>query len=1110
MLRPIIMIGCGGAGNKVVRNARDAVERQLKRTGWDHGVPQAWQFIGIDSNRQLEDPSIPFLPEKDYVNIAGPFSYYQELNSALEAKFGPRGQRPDSFKEFLGWRPNPTQVQTPLDRYGQYLPRSTQRIEFLVGGQERIRERLGYAFNQCVLGTAELQEISEGLGFGFAPETSSPAPIVLIVGSTAGSTGAGIMLDVVDLVRAIDVNGAFPTLVALMPDVFGSVLNDAMTANSAAFMSELVNAYWDRETPEPGIIPPNVQVHTRGPHSVYVIGRRNLDGLDLFDSRNVYRAVGKVLAAVTTSIRVQQDFYQYQTVDWANRAAVNAGGYGFANQHLPGVASSFGSATISIGRDRFRDYIRKLLHRSIIEQLVDGFEAAAVANFGETEAKSMATPTKVTELARRNSDNFMLDCGLTHKQIGDSFVSNDVMKAQHGQVANLIKAPFQTVKQQAASTWFYTIMAQAQQTKVSSKQKADAEVNDRLQQWSSEVYRRVLRTSTEFSASLSIPVVLTLIEIARADALKTASELREKAKEDRTNAAHAEAKARTHLANQKGNVRLSSSPVQETVNDISKAIVWEWTAGVREKLSAELEAVATSMLTSIEVGLRNSYARISTWVAPQDGRPPIVATWPKNTNEVPASFAPSPVEFFLEDYTAWPQYARELIQQSLGARQGLPTDPIEAARTLIIRGGFGGTGNGHAVSPLIWGEGYGSEPEWEAGHVASIKVDDSIEGLGERIDAWLSRPATEVNRVLTEGLATYLSPDNPITGAPVANHLKRLKVFREKLQLALMTSRPLIEIDQRVNAVVHPRPTSCSLNIGGFPFGEGHPARQSTEEIIQGFLGTSEPVDWAFTPRECETVLVSSFLNYPVNPSAMSSFTEPLAGSVNHFSGDLLRSAFWQWRRACTLQKFVPLPYELRLAAIRGFAIARAIGVMSAEVQRQNVIADRDGDKFFPKHLLTLTDRNNLLPALLEAMVLTFAEVSTKGKDAFAAYESLIKYGTGEGIFDEIQVGGLVEHFLDTGEYDGVRIVDQDRANSVVGIDRYQRAEKIIEYLQRNIERFEDLERSGPDPQSWRNQIGDMNPIDTLTHELLTDLRNAYGQVLDAVRKWQSPSQYLV
>jgi hypothetical protein len=327
-------------------------------------------------------------------------------------------------------------------------------------------------------------------------------------------------------------------------------------------------------------------------------------------------------------------------------------------------------------------------------------------------------------------------------------------------------------------------------------------------------------------------------------------------------------------------------------------------------------------------------------------------------------------------------------------------------------------------------------------------------------------------------------------------------VFREKLQFALMTSRPLIEIDESLNNVVHPRPISCSLNIGGFPFGEGHPARQSIEEIIQGFLGTSEPIDWAFTPTECESVLVSSFLNYPVNPSVVTSFTEPLANSVHRFNREVMQTSFWRWRRAHSLQKFVPLPYELRIAAIRGFAVARALGVMSAEERDQNVIADRDGDKQFPKWLLTPTDRNNLFSALLEAMVLAFAEVSSKGKDAFAAYESLIEYGTGQGLWIDFRVNGLFRHFLETGNYDGVRIVDQGRADSVSGIDRFERAEKVIEYLQRNIERFEDLERLGPDPQSWRNSDGTVQPIDTLTHELLPDLRNAYGQVLDAVQKW--------
>jgi hypothetical protein len=411
-------------------------------------------------------------------------------------------------------------------------------------------------------------------------------------------------------------------------------------------------------------------------------------------------------------------------------------------------------------------------------------------------------------------------------------------------------------------------------------------------------------------------------------------------------------------------------------------------------------------------------------------------------------------------------------------------------------------GNGESILPLIWDGGNEPEPEWTSDRPSFIRVDDSIAGLGERIDAWLSRPATVVNRVLTEGLAAYLSPENPITCAPVADHLQRLKVFREKLQLALMQSRPLIEIDESLNAVVHPRPISCSLNIGGFPFEEGHPARELTEEIIQGFLGTSEPIDWAFTPTECESVLVSSFLNYPVNPSVVTSFTEPLANSVHRFNREVMQTSFWRWRRAHSLQKFVPLPYELRIAAIRGFAVARALGVMSAEERDQNVIADRDGDKQFPKWLLTPTDRNNLFSALLEAMVLAFAEVSSKGKDAFAAYESLIEYGTGQGLWIDFRVNGLFRHFLETGNYDGVRIVDQGRADSVSGIDRFERAEKVIEYLQRNIERFEDLERLGPDPQSWRNSDGTVQPIDTLTHELLPDLRNAYGQVLDAVQKW--------
>ena len=46
MLRPIIMIGCGGSGQKAVRYVRDSVKRHLEHQGWEGDFPKAWQFIG--------------------------------------------------------------------------------------------------------------------------------------------------------------------------------------------------------------------------------------------------------------------------------------------------------------------------------------------------------------------------------------------------------------------------------------------------------------------------------------------------------------------------------------------------------------------------------------------------------------------------------------------------------------------------------------------------------------------------------------------------------------------------------------------------------------------------------------------------------------------------------------------------------------------------------------------------------------------------------------------------------------------------------------------------------------------------------------------------------
>ena len=88
MLRPVIMIGCGGSGQKAVRYIRDAVRRQLDHNNWEGGIPNAWQFIGLDTLNIQEAPGeIPLLPASDYKSVSLEFDTFTDLTNALPVGF---------------------------------------------------------------------------------------------------------------------------------------------------------------------------------------------------------------------------------------------------------------------------------------------------------------------------------------------------------------------------------------------------------------------------------------------------------------------------------------------------------------------------------------------------------------------------------------------------------------------------------------------------------------------------------------------------------------------------------------------------------------------------------------------------------------------------------------------------------------------------------------------------------------------------------------------------------------------------------------------------------------------------------------------------------------
>jgi hypothetical protein len=134
-------------------------------------------------------------------------------------------------------------------------------------------------------------------------------------------------------------------------------------------------------------------------------------------------------------------------------------------------------------------------------------------------------------------------------------------------------------------------------------------------------------------------------------------------------------------------------------------------------------------------------------------------------------------------------------------------------------------------------------------------------------------------------------------------------------------------------------------------------------------------------------------------------------------------------------------------------------------------------------------------------MVLVFGEAPTRGKAAFEAYGALINYGLGGESTKGFEIEGIAASVLESGDYSGIQILDDARANALKN-DPNGRIANAIAYLDANIKHFDELDAKPLHPHSWRNQVGAVEPVDTMSRELLTDLRHGYVMVREAIERF--------
>jgi hypothetical protein len=199
MYRKVLLIGLGGSGGKTLRFLKRDLVDWLESKGWKDGIPQGWQFLHIDSPTTpdgLEAGGTP-LENREYVGLVSGGTTLGPLVQKLDGV-------PGSLAEMTGWRVEPSTAPDVALEIGCGQYRALGRTVGLSFAQA-IRQGIQGAMDRMskVEVGPELDRLYRVVhGTGGGEPTGAPIPI--IISSLAGGTGAGLILDVADVLHSMN------------------------------------------------------------------------------------------------------------------------------------------------------------------------------------------------------------------------------------------------------------------------------------------------------------------------------------------------------------------------------------------------------------------------------------------------------------------------------------------------------------------------------------------------------------------------------------------------------------------------------------------------------------------------------------------------------------------------------------------------------------------------------------------------------------------------------------------------------------------------------------------------------------------------------------------
>jgi hypothetical protein len=1085
MLRPLIVIGCGGSGVSTVRYLRKSAKVALVNAGWEGPLPQAWQFIGVDVGIQYPYETEP-IPDSDYICVGRGVSY-RDIQSSMEARHFP--SRP-GFVEMLGWKPSAVEITPPITT-SVGMHRSVGRMAGLATLIPQLSNRLIQAYAAIRSGAEEFHQISKLLTkyeHEFNPEDLEP--LVIVVGSMAGGTGSAIMLDINELVQRINTEFALMFNVVYSADIFeslGASPSPGVHANSLAFMSELLAFTWNgRKSSD--LIEHRIKKEYIAPPLTFIVERTNLSGQQM---SNWHKDSFRQIASWLTGVAISPD--EQLLLMWANNRNVQhslmtSGGYGFEKSSIyapPGAIYSLGHAKISVGRDRFPEYASKLLQRATVDFLLNAQGSMLSKRANNQSAAS--NNESISQNAENMLQTFLVGASMSvSSKLEEHFIESALKAIDTKSLSELMKLELEKELEAAKESGadqensFKNRIQRVEDHNLQSSanviSKEVRELKNRLLDGISGEISRSFQTS-------SIPAINEVLRIIQQLIDHAASQIRIKAA-NQIKKSELELNEAFERFEQKKSKRFKlDNESDKSYLDIGvNSIISGIESQCLDYLSVALEELANNELAEIARRLGNTVAVL------QSGYE-MMADWPKIDQKVPSWLTSSPFELCLESSDTWPDSLRTLIADSEAPNEFADEHLIRIARTSILMGGYESC-DGELRGPFFE-------------LIVNLVQEFEVQSIENRVEDWLRRRGAGFEAFVHEGLQSYLA-DYFWTNEKSPDYEQRLQRYAEVLNAVLEASQPLIQVNEKLTEEVYGNLDSA---IKAYPYFQlpffGHAA----DDILKGAMVKRFPelqIDslqrYSGGVDSNSSFGFTSFLRNPLNPSVLKRFTESQNALVSRRIGTPQEFQFVQgWRRTRKLSEYIPLPTELRHAAIRGFAVGRILGYVTNDTNEAIKISGIDREYVFPRRLLTSTGQNNLLPSLLESMSLCFADVPRLGQEAFGAYRELISLGMGkDGRAHSFEFDNDCVEFIKTGKRQRIPVGIQ-RPELMSAETPEDRQQVMVHLLLSRIASYAEIE----DSFAGLTNADHIPAADRLTLEILDELIDNFQIVLTSIESFR-------